>query len=57
MDKLLKAVHIESFRVNPAVNKEQEVSNHGKGATFIRKGQVGDWKNYFTEEMNEVKIQ
>ena len=53
MDKLLKAVDIESFRHNVFINKSKEVPADGKGNGFIRKGVIGDWKNYFDEEMND----
>ena len=56
MEKLLTAVHIDSFRKNPFVNKEREVVAKGPGSGFIRKGKVGDWKNYLDEEMTKVRF-
>ena len=53
MDKLLRAVDIESFRRNVFLNKDKEVPADDKGNGFIRKGIIGDWKNYFDEEMNK----
>ena len=54
MGKLKDHCDIENFKKNDAVNMKPP-----KGAVpdevresfnFIRKGQVGDWKNYFTDE-------
>ena len=53
MDKLLKSVDIESFRNNVFLNKSKEVPADNKGNGFIRKGIIGDWKNYFDNEMND----
>ena len=53
MDKLLKAVDIESFRNNVFLNKSKEVPADDNGNGFIRKGIIGDWKNYFDNEMND----
>ena len=35
-----------------AASYEFEKANEGK-ASLLRKGVVGDWKNYFTPELNE----
>ena len=48
---LVEHLNFENMKINSAVNKE-EFSKAGRGS-FMRKGQVGDWKNYFTEEMNK----
>ena len=42
------------MKANPATNK-LETNNLRKANTskFMRKGEVGDWKNYFTDEQNE----
>ncbi|XP_073413765.1 sulfotransferase 6B1-like [Dendrobates tinctorius] len=35
--------------------KEQSENTHGKlGDSFFRKGEIGDWKNYFTEDQSKV---
>ena len=52
MDTLLTQVDIESFRKNKFINKEKEIPPDKQGNGFIRKGIVGDWKNYFDDEMN-----
>jgi len=53
-------MHETSFQVmkrNPKTNKtllnELEIFNPDNG-DFMRKGVVGDWKNYLTSEMNDV---
>lgn len=53
LEKLVNAVHIDSFRDNVSVNKRSEIPPDGKGGTFIRKGIIGDWKTHFDQEMND----
>ena len=53
MDTLLEQLDIETFRKNKFVNKQQEIPPDKDGNAFIRKGIIGDWKNYFDEEMNK----
>lgn len=53
IDKLKDHLNIKNFRNNPMVNG-QDLKDCGispKNSSFIRKGQNGDWKNYFTEEL------
>ena len=56
MEALVDHLSFEKMKNNNAVNKEDlkgvsfKANHDGK---FMRKGQVGDWKNFFTEEMNK----
>ena len=46
----------ESMKNNPTVNLEfmREIGfNDIEGGRFMRKGEVGDWKNYFDDDMNQ----
>ena len=52
--KLDDHLYIDNFRkvmVESVMNDEKRKESM---KTFIRKGKVGDWRNYFTEENNKV---
>lgn len=54
LEKLLDAVHIDSMRKNRGVNKADEIKiRDGQSGSFIRKGVVGDWMNYFDQELSD----
>ena len=49
--KLSEHLHINSFLNNPMVNPDTILMK--KGFSFIRKGKSGNWKDYFTKELEE----
>jgi hypothetical protein len=64
IDKLCDYVKFEKMEKNPSVNleaivfqdplmKEQIDQEMYSKVKFIRKGQIGDWQNYFSPETNE----
>ena len=54
VEKIAKQCTFESMKENPATNKRETDSRRRPNTTkFMRKGQVGDWKNFFTEKQNE----
>lgn len=64
MNRICDHLNFNKMQMNPAVNLEpilSQIDDNGncKKTTdttktkFIRKGQVGDWKNYITDEMSQ----
>lgn len=55
LDKLENHLKIDNFRNNKSVNfdvyKQIGILRGGE-ASFIRKGKTGDWRDYFTYELN-----
>ena len=53
VDSIAEQCSFQSMKENPAVNYSwaSEACRSGK-VNFIRKGIVGDWKNYITEDQN-----
>ena len=51
IQSLVKHLDFKSMKQNKAVNYEFLAPNPEDGS-FMRKGLVGDWKNYFTDEMS-----
>ncbi|XP_065065263.1 sulfotransferase 1E1-like [Rhopilema esculentum] len=52
---LIDHLSFNKMKQNKSVNLEglQDGKDMKKEGSFIRKGEVGDWKNYFTVEMNK----
>ena len=53
IEALVDHLSFKKMKNNPAVNKEDKVGKtlHTSDGNFMRKGEVGDWKNYFTDKM------
>ena len=55
VEALVEHLSFNKMKNNPAVNRKGGMMKEiftGDGY-FMRKGEVGDWKNYFTDEMNK----
>ena len=50
---ILEQLAFEKMKNNPSVNKANISTFDTRISPFFRKGEVGDWKNYFTEEQIE----
>ena len=46
--------NFDSMKVNPSANFSWDDERRHGEPEFMRKGEVGDWKNYFTAEQNKV---
>ena len=53
VDKLANHVSFESMKENPMTNMKSMPFYDQSISPFMRKGTVGDWKNYFTVEQSE----
>ena len=55
IDALVRHLSFKNFKQNSAVNKEdlRKMAFRDKDGVFIRKGEIGDWKNYFNDDMNK----
>ena len=51
IDQVVEQSSFESMKSNPAVNYAWAPRNPDQ-PPFMRKGKVGDWRNYFTAEQN-----
>ena len=56
IDLLVMHTSFKSMEENPAVNYSHWDDlgiRRKQEASFMRKGKVGDWKNYFSDELNQ----
>ena len=55
VEAMVDHLSFKKMKNNPAVNKEEgkAIRLFNESGSFMRKGEVGDWKNHFTDEMNK----
>ena len=54
IDSITKNTSLENMKSNPKTNLKTTPGFYFKGEdSFIRKGEIGDWTNYFTSEQNK----
>jgi len=57
VDGIVRCTSFDIMKTNPSTNFHQWHENgfaaEDEEGTFMRKGQVGDWRNYFTSEESE----
>ncbi|OUC45130.1 sulfotransferase domain protein [Trichinella nativa] len=54
VQKTMDKVHFQNMKTSNRSNRKGVWLFNQKISEFIRKGQVGDWKNYFTVSQNEI---
>ncbi|KAL1234542.1 Sulfotransferase 1C2 [Trichinella spiralis] len=54
VQKTMDKVHFQNMKTSNRSNRKGVWLFNQKISEFIRKGQVGDWKNYFTVSQNEM---
>ena len=53
VSSIVEQTTFDKMKVNKSTNYSwMDSFRFDKSATFIRKGKVGDWKNYFTDEQS-----
>ena len=52
VDKIAEYTDFKQMKKNPMTNQTEVPDLHEDISPFMRKGQVGDWQNYFTDEQN-----
>ena len=51
MTELCEAMTFSNYKKISSMNCSKEMYNEGQGE-FVRKGMVGDWVNYFDQDLN-----
>ena len=54
MDDISLQLYFDSMRHNNMVNKTLTGTFNMQISPFMRKGKIGDWKNYFSQEQSEA---
>ena len=53
VSRIVEQTTFSNMKLNPAANNSWMEKYHNEGATpFMRKGIIGDWKNYFSDEQS-----
>ena len=53
IQKIVDQTQFAAMKLNPAANNGWMAEYHTEGATpFMRKGVVGDWRNFFTDDQS-----